>query len=63
MKLSFQIEEKELRELIAAHILRQIGATIDPASIAVEVKSKQNYRSEWEAAAFRATFSSDLKES
>lgn len=55
MKMRVEIDEKTLRELIEEHLRKQLGSVnFEAAQILIEVKSKQNYRSEWESSAFRA---------
>lgn len=53
MIVQFKMSETEIREALASHLTAICGLTIDPAKIKIEVKSKQNYRSEWEEAAIR----------
>lgn len=48
--------EDDIRRAISAHISSQIGLDISCADIRIEVKSKQNYKAEWELAAIRAEF-------
>lgn len=55
MKVSVEIDEEKVRELVFDYLrdqLENIPLKLD--DVKLEVKSKQNYRSEWEAAAFRA---------
>lgn len=57
MNLKIEISEKDLRELVRRHLEEKLGSLpLKPEGIRIEVKSKQNYRSEWEPAAFRATY-------
>lgn len=56
MRASITISTAELRKLVINRINELLpNTTIDPSQIKIEVKSKQNYRSEWEAGEFRAT--------
>lgn len=58
MKIQVELTEKELRELVYTYIANQfIGADISADDVRIEVKSKQNYKSEWEEASFRAVVS------
>lgn len=58
MNIDVTINEDQLRKLILAYLSEQLGEVqFDPKYVKIEVKSKQNYKSEWEAAAFRATLS------
>lgn len=52
-------DENDIRELIKQDLEKKMpGVTFSFEDIKIEVKSKQNYRSEWESAAFRATVQS-----
>lgn len=55
-KFHMEIDEETLRGLVLEHIQSQLGLAVDVTEkdITIEVKSKQNYRSEWEPAAYRA---------
>jgi hypothetical protein len=58
MLIEIVLTEKELRELVCADILRRMGdVPFEPTDVRIQVKSKQNFKSEWEDAAFRATLS------
>lgn len=55
MKVSIEIDEAAVRALIFKHVQEMlVGAELVPEDVKIEVKSKQNYQSEWEPAAFRA---------
>lgn len=55
MKLNIEIDEHELRKLVLAHVQEKLGEVkLSADDIKIEVKSTQNFRSEWEPAAFRA---------
>jgi hypothetical protein len=58
MKIRVELNEKELRELIINYLEENIGTTFDERKINIEVKSSQNYKSEWEQADFRAIYES-----
>lgn len=55
-----ELDEKTLRQLVATYIAEKLGDSfvLDDNAIQIEVKSRQNYKSEWEEAAFRATYRS-----
>lgn len=53
--LKIEIDEKKLRELVSQYIEERTGNSIDEANIQILVKSKQNYKSEWEPASFKAS--------
>jgi hypothetical protein len=57
-KIRFEIEEKDLKSMVEQYLRANLGAMaiIDPKDIRIEVKSKQNFRSEWEKADFRAIY-------
>lgn len=55
MKVSVEIDEEKVRELVFDYLRDQlVNIPLKLDDVKLEVKSKQNYRSEWEAAAFRA---------
>lgn len=57
MKFNFELTEKELRALVVREMDRLLGdLDVNPDLVCIEVKSKQNYKSEWEQAAFRAVY-------
>lgn len=57
MKLDIEINERVLKQLVLEHIKSKLGDNLEIGldDIKIETKSKQNYRSEWEESAFRAT--------
>ena len=56
MKLNFEIDEAELRKIILAHIQDTTGLQLKEEDLEIMVKSKQNYKSEWERAEFKAKY-------
>lgn len=55
IKLDIELDERELRALVLLHLREILGdIELKEDEITIEVKSKQNYKSEWEVAAFRA---------
>lgn len=55
MQISVEIDEMELRMLVLNRMRALMpDESISESDIKIEVKSKQNYRSEWESASFRA---------
>lgn len=55
MKIEMVLSEKDLRELIRQKFDATYKTrTLKDTEIVVKVKSKQNYKSEWEVAAFKA---------
>ena len=60
MKVKFVLENKELRELISDYFREKTGQEVLPEFISIKVKSKQNYKSEWESADFKAEYEGDI---
>lgn len=56
MKVEIELTEKDLRRLIVDYLANKIDINVRPEYIHILVKSKQNFKSEWEEAAFRATY-------
>lgn len=54
--LSVELTEEDLKRLVALEVSRISGQDCRPEHIKIEVKSKNNYRAEWETAAFRARY-------
>lgn len=55
MNLQIEITELELKELIIKALTLKLGEVkFSNSDIVIEVKSKQNFKSEWECANFRA---------
>lgn len=60
-KLYIEIDEKTLRRLVINHLkelMCDIALTVE--DVVIEVKNKNNYKSEWESAAFRARIDKSL---
>ncbi len=55
MKIEIVLTEEDLKELVKGKIASMIDKDVDTQDISIEVKSKQNYKAEWENAKFRAT--------
>lgn len=54
-EIKIVIDEKKLKELISDHLYDLFGSlTFTEEEISIMVKSKQNYKSEWEKADFKA---------
>jgi len=55
MEIKIDITEIELRRLVRELLVEKLGdVPLTEQDIIIEVKSNQNYKSEWEPAAFRA---------
>lgn len=50
MIINISLTASEIKAAISAYVLEQYGVRVLPPSIPLLVKSKQNYRSEWEQA-------------
>jgi hypothetical protein len=57
MKYIIEIDETEIREVLSRYIAEKTGVKFAADKVPIEVKSKQNYKSEWEAATIRVRFS------
>ena len=53
MKFHLTLTEHDIRKILSDHIATEYGVRLDPTLLHIEVKSKQNYRSEWEHANIR----------
>lgn len=60
-QVKIEMAESEIRAALAAYVERHYGASVDPRELHVEVKSKQNYRSEWEKADIRVAATCTMK--
>lgn len=57
MHVTIELNEEALRRLVLKEIREKLNLSITElieSDVNIEVKSKQNYKSEWEKAAFRA---------
>lgn len=59
-RIKVEITERDLKELVVKHLREVIGDHFESSQVKIEVKSKQNYRSEWEVADFRAIYEGDV---
>jgi len=55
MRLQIEMTEQDLKNQVSNWFEKHTGLEIEPKDIKIMVKSKQNYKSEWEIAEFRAT--------
>jgi hypothetical protein len=53
MKLTVEMTETDIRKVLASHINETFGTDFTYENLPIQVKSKQNYRSEWEEASIR----------
>lgn len=56
MKAKLELTEDDIRNAIGNYISSCLGLNIASKDIVIEVKSRQNYKSEWEQAAIRCSF-------
>ena len=57
MKIKVTIDELELKKLVVRELQNKMGdILIDIKDVNIMVKSKQNYKPEWEEAEFKAEF-------
>lgn len=53
MQVSIMMVEDEIKDAIVAHIASHYGVTVSKQSLNILVKSKQNFKSEWETASIK----------
>jgi len=59
MEIEIKIDEAAIRDLIMSYLESMLGnLSISVKDIEIQVKSNQNYKAEWETAAFRARYKS-----
>ena len=57
MSITIELTEEDLKKLIYKEIASRMNTdNLDIARVHIKVKSKQNYKSEWEEADFKATY-------
>lgn len=55
--IRIEITEDTLKSLVTGYLQNKLGdVSFDPSDVKIEVKSAQNYKAEWEKAAYRAVF-------
>jgi hypothetical protein len=62
VKFDIEIDEEELKSLVINALADKLGGgrggvPFNAKDVKIEVKSKQNFRSEWEESAYRARLS------
>lgn len=61
MRLNVELTRQELQQLLLEHLQEKfLCRDLKASDIHIETKSKQNYRSEWEEADFRARVNADV---
>jgi hypothetical protein len=61
MQAKVSITEAEILQAIKAYIESQTGISVPANEIRIEVKSAQNYKSEWEKAHIRCEFEAKVR--
>lgn len=57
MKIQITINAEELKCLIIADLINRLGdIPFDINNLTIQVKSRQNYKAEWEVADFKAEY-------
>jgi len=56
MTIKVELTTEDLKRLVAEDIQKRVNMEVNPKDIRIETKSTQNYKAEWESAAFRAVF-------
>jgi len=57
MNVKLEISEEDIKDILCDYLSSKLGdIEIDKKSLDIQVKSKQNYKSEWEIASFKATY-------
>jgi len=60
--IRIEVNEETLRHIVIGYLQNKLGEVdVDPDSVRIQVKSKQNYRSEWEEAAYRAVIEKSIE--
>ncbi len=54
MNIKVEIDSSQLKKILLAYLKTQITYPLEEDDIKIEVKSKQNWKSEWEDADYRA---------
>ena len=57
-QINISITEDDLKKLIVDHLSEKLNIPVETSDVKILVKSKQNYKSEWEDAHFKAEFQS-----
>lgn len=56
MRMLVELSESDVKKLIVNAISATVGYQVPPGDVRILVKSKQNYKSEWEAADIKAEY-------
>jgi len=57
MKIEIELTREDVKKLVLAELRNRLGNTeLNIEAVEIFVKSKQNYKAEWEIAEFKATY-------
>lgn len=57
MKIHIELDSHQLKALVIEHLQNRLGnVALDVKNLRIEVKSKHNWKAEWEDALYRATY-------
>lgn len=61
MRLYIELGEEDVKKLVLAELQRRLGeVTLDIKKVVIQTKSKQNYKSEWEIAAYKVSYEGNI---
>lgn len=61
MKLEIILTEEDLKQLIITELKNKLGEIpFNRLNVSIKVKSKQNYKAEWEEALFKAEYVANI---
>lgn len=60
LNIKIELDERNLRELIVEFLKLKFNHDIKVEKVQILVKSKENYKAEWERAAFKAIYEESL---
>lgn len=60
MIVNCSLSQDEIYTAVSEYIQKTTGVAVYPKDVRIQVKSKQNYRAEWEEAQIKAEFSLSL---
>ena len=58
IKVNIELTDKDIKEIVCKHLDNFYFGYFDERNVKIYVKSKQNYRSEWEEADFKVIYNS-----
>jgi hypothetical protein len=62
MHIKIEVDESTLRKLVLNYLEEKLGSVpLDDKTVRIEVKTKQNWKAEWEVGAFRAIYETEIK--